>query len=1023
MFVHLNIKSNFSFGHGASTVDDLLRRAVEQGFKAMALTDLNGMYAVVPFAKKAAELGIKPIFGTTLNDPADASKQAVLLARNLSGFGEICRLITAWRLDENFDLLDKLKAVSPDVFLLSGNIDVLKACEHLKYRGQLYGEIVYNSQMDAPKCRVIARFCQERSIPLSATNAVAFARPKDYTRHHLLSAIFQNTSLQRAKRSAELGNHLKSAAEMAEIYNRSPKLLYASGEIAAQCNVDLELGKLKFPQYLIPRGIEPFAKLRSLCEAGLQRRYGENPGAEARSRLAYELGVIDRLGFTEYFLIVHEIKEKAVEWGMPFVGRGSAANSLASYCLGFTEVDPIAHNLYFERFLNPHRKSPPDIDLDFSWKDRDKILNFVYDRYGHDRVAMICTTVTFAFRAAVRETAKVMGLSEKEIGRVTRRIPHYASESYEDMRENNPQCADLPVDIEPWKTVFRSAQGILGFPRHLSIHPGGIVIAPGRITDWVPLERARKGFVVTQYDMYPIEDIGLVKIDLLSQRSLGVLTDTVAAVKRNYGIEPPVDDFAKITSDSKTRDLMRKGQTMGCFYIESPGMRALLKKLDCESFELLTAASSVIRPGVAESGMMKQFIDRHRGEAKVEYLHPKMKELLGETYGVMIYQEDVIKVAHEVAGIPLGEADLLRRAMSGKERSTDKMKAMEERFIQGCRENGVSEDTAREIWRQVESFAGYAFCKAHSASFAVLSFKVAYLKAHYAAEFMAAVLANEGGYYRPGVYIEEAKRMGLKVLLPDINLSGKEYSGKGEELRIGFQAVKNLQEETMERIIEGRSAGFYESLSDFMRRAGIGHKETALLIKAGAFDYLGESRPSLLWKLEALKDRISDDYGLFDLEESLLDIPSLPDYDKRRKFLVECEIFGYPVSSHPLDFVPESEREGITPAVEIEEHKGERVKMLGWVISHKRVKTKTREYMKFLSLEDLSGTFEVTLFPRVYSKYAAEVMDAGPYLVEGRVEDETGVVSLVCERLECAEEVKAASCKLQGASCKLQGER
>ena len=1006
MFVHLNVRSNFSFGHGASTGEELLARANELGMRALALTDLNGTYAVVPFIKKAQELGIKPILGTTVDDPGDADCQVVLLARNLSGFGEICQLITDRKLDENFDLLKRLKGLSPNVFVISRNIDILKAAEHLKYRDQLYGEIVYHSRLDIPQCKVIAGFCRTREIPMTASGAVCFARPEDYNKQRLLSAIFQNTSLNRAKISGTPQSYLKSPSEMEHTYERMPELYYTAAKIADQCNVDLKLGELKFPRCAaLPDEMEPFEYLKDLSEEGLYRRYSNQPSQDARSRLAYELGVIDRLGFTEYFLIVYDIKEQAVKWEMPFVGRGSAANSLVSYCLGFTEVDPIEHNLFFERFLNPYRKSPPDIDLDFSWKDRDKLLSFVYDRYGHDRVAMICTTVTFGPRAALRETAKVMGFSQEEIGRVTRRIPHYSSGGeYGDIKKTNPEAKDLPVDIEPWASVFKAAEGIIGYPRHLSIHAGGIVISPGKMSEYVPMERARKGFVVTQYDMYPIEDIGLVKIDLLSQRSLGVLSDALKAVERNYGHKPDTDDFRMITNDVKTRELVKEGRTMGCFYIESPGMRALLKKLGCESFTLLTAASSVIRPGVAESGMMAQFIRRHRGEEPVEYLHPKMEELLNETYGVMIYQEDVIKVSHHIAGISLGEADLLRRAMSGKERSPHKMKAMENKFLRGCIANGVSSRIAEEIWRQVESFAGYAFCKAHSASFAVLSFKVAYMKAHYPAEFMAAVLANGGGFYGPAAYIEEAKRMEVEVLLPDVNLSEVESIGKDNQLRMGFQTILNLKEETMKRIVEARSEGFYTSLSDFIRRIGTGHKETGMLIKAGAFDFLGKARPKLLLILESLKGRIFEgsNGSFFDLEDSLLDLPEMRDYDERELFNLECDVFGFPVTRHPLEFVPEEEKYGITPACDIEENQGKYVKMLGWAISHKRIKTKkTNEYMKFLSLEDLSGTFEVTLFPKAYKRLAVKAMERGPYLVKGKIEDDSGVLSLICEELEC----------------------
>lgn len=1006
MFVHLNVKSNFSFGRGASTIESLLKRASELGIATLALTDLNGMCGVVPFIKQAAELNIKPLPGATIDDHSDPAQRAVILPTNIAGFGELCRLITARKLDEDFSLPERLKAVSPDLFILSGNVDILKAVEHLKYRGRLYGEIVYHSRLDAPRCRALSAFCRERKIPLAATNDVHFARPEGYHRHRLLSAIFQNTSLKWAQFSANKEAFLRPPSEMEKLYEKMPELIHNGEKIAEQCEVDLELGKLKFPQYPLPAGTTPFARLKSLCEIGFRKRCGEDPSRDSVSRLHYELGVIDRMGFTEYFLVVHDIKEKVVEWGMPYVGRGSAANSMVSYCLGFTEVDPIKHNLYFERFLNPHRKSPPDIDLDFSWKDRDRILNYVYQRFGDDRVAMICTTVTFALRASVRETAKVMGLSEAEINRITRRIPHYAPASIEELRQTNPECASLPVDIEPWKTVFRRAKGIIGYPRHLSIHPGGIVIAPGKITDYVPLERARKGFVVTQYDMHPIEDIGLVKIDLLSQRSLGVLTDTLAALKKNRKCEPPFNDFNAVCTDPKTREIIREGRTMGCFYIESPGMRALLKKLDCETFELLTAASSVIRPGVAESGMMKQFIDRHRDPAKnFDYLHPMMKELLKDTHGVMIYQEDVIKVAHHIAGIPLGEADILRRAMSGKERSARRMKAMRKRFIEGCLNNRIPEETAAEIWRQVESFAGYAFCKAHSASFAVLSFKVAYLKANHPAEFIAAVLSNEGGYYSPAAYIEEARRMGLKILLPDINLSERDYAGRDNEIRIGFRAIASLHEKTIDRILKAREDGFFGTISDFLVRTRAGIKETATLIKAGAFDFLGQTRPRLLWKLEALKDRIdSGDNELFGMEETLLKIPqNLRDYDDRERFMMERKIFGYPVGKHPLEFfsLKMSAPGNIINAAEIEAYRGERVSMLGWAISHKRIKTrKTNEYMKFLSLEDLTGTFEVTLFPKTYKKYAVQTLSKGPYLVEGRIEDDSGVLSLVAERLE-----------------------
>jgi len=432
--------------------------------------------------------------------------------------------------------------------------------------------------------------------------------------------------------------------------------------------------------------------------------------------------------------------------GIPCLGRGSAANSIVSYLLGLTPVDPIALNMYFERFLNPARQSPPDIDIDFSSQRRDDILNYVYERWGADRAAMISTHVTFRARGAFREVAKVFGLSDKEITTIARHMPHASAAGLGSLKERFPEMRGIDLNAEPYRHIIPLASRLHGCPRHLGIHCGGIVIAPNKLTEFTALARSAKGLSVTQYEMFSVEDVGLIKIDLLGNCGLDAYEETIKTLARR-GIRPPAHDLETVLTDPATVDLVRSGRTMGCFYIESPGMRQLLKRLKTQTFLELTAASSVIRPGVAESGMMQEYIRRVRGEAPRQPSHPLMLKLLPETRGVMIYQEDVIRVAHELAGLSLAEADLLRRAMSGKLRSMNRMNDVREQFIAGCEANGVDTASALTIWRQIASFSGYSFCKAHSAAFASLSWKVAYLKAHYPAEYMAAVLSHSGGFY------------------------------------------------------------------------------------------------------------------------------------------------------------------------------------------------------------------------------------------------------------------------------------
>lgn len=959
--------------------------------KALALTDRNGGYGLVEFYKLATRMGIKPILGAELDDRE--RQRAVILARDREGYAQLCRLISERRLNPGFSLLEALKDASGGIIILTSFLTFLQGLSPHRRKG-LFAELVLTREAKSrAHFQRVYNLATGLGIPLVATNDVHFLSPQDHLIHRLLRAIGERKTIASVGNLVSPECYLKSDHQMRELFRDLPQALKNTERIAEACQVDLKLGEWKYPAFPLPSTKDPHRYLSQIAWQGLRRRY-HPPSPEAEERLKYELKVIGRLNLSPYFLISWDIAQEAKRRGISFIGRGSAADSLASYCLELTDVCPLKHNLYFERFLNPQRSSPPDIDLDFSWKERDGMLEYVYARYGRDRVAMISTFSRLKPKAAFREVAKVVGLSDEEIIPFSSRIPSWEEEGLSRLREKSPECRNLPWESEPFRRIATLAERIRGFPRHLSIHCGGIVISPSPLTDYLPLERAPKGLIITQYDMFSVEDMGLLKIDLLSQRSLAVLTDTVEKVSKQEGKRPPVDDLEGVFRDEKTCQLIREGKTMGCFYIESPGMRQLLQKLKVDSFEGLTAASSIIRPGVAESGMMAEYIRRHHNKEKITYLHPKLKELLGETYGVMVYQEDVLKVAHRLCGMILGEADLLRRAMSGKLRSPQAMREIKERFLRSCHGQGLDPEVARKIWEQIKSFAGYAFCKAHSASFAQLSFRVAWLKAHYPAQFMAAVLSNGGGFYSPGAYIQEAKRMGLKVLLPDVNRSQTPYTGRGDQIRIGLMAIKNLSQRSADSLLEARP---FISLTDLIKRTTLGLKELETLIRCGALDGFGPTRPELLWQLllsfPGIRGGGSPPLGIKGK------LPHFPEYPLAKRCQIELETFGYMVSAHPLQLLKEH-LPGLITASQLGERINQRVRMAGWVISSKRITTKKGKPMRYLSMEDTTGDFEVVLFPNQYQIYAPSILGPGPYLIEGRVKEEWGTLTIVAQRIK-----------------------
>ncbi len=733
------------------------------------------------------------------------------------------------------------------------------------------------------------------------------------------------------------------------------------------------------------------AYLEGMCYDGAERRYGELSDA-LLSRLDYELGIIRDKGFAEYFLVVEDIVRQSPRT----CGRGSAAASLVSYCLGITHVDPVRYDLFFERFLNRGRTDPPDIDVDFPWDERDDVLQYVFDKYGTSRSAMIANHVAFRARAAVREIAKVYGLPESEIATVTGRLARvWRFENAAGAVGEHPVFGNLALQ-EPWPEILALSQKIEGLPRHLSVHCGGVVVVPDALTDYVPSEPAPKGVPIIHWEKDQAEDFGLVKMDLLGNRSLAVIRDAVAAVERNYGVVIEYDRWNPI-DDPKTQALMARGDTMGVFYVESPAMRQLQKKTEKGDYEHLVIHSSIIRP--AANNFIREYVRRLRGEP-YESLHPILDEVLAETYGIMVYQEDVARVVIAMAGFDAADADLLRKVLT-KKRVGRKLDDFRNQFYQGATERDVDRDTVDKVWDMILSFSGYSFCKPHSASYALVSYKSCYLRAHYPAELMAAVLSNQGGYYAAFAYVSEARRMGLEVLPPDINASEKAYRGARRQIRIGFMQIKGLGEEAREAVIEERERGGpFRRFDAFLRRADIDPSHVRLLIRAGAFDSIAEgvSRPQLLWRLAEWKHgRSRSRVGNLPLfrEETTQPPEALP-YDERTVLLHEVETLGFLLSRHPLSLYRERLRGlRVVSGSEMARHVGREVHMIGWWVTGKMVLTKNEEPMEFVSFEDTTAIYEATFFPRTYARFCHMLSRQRPYLLRGKVEEDFGAVQLV----------------------------
>jgi len=999
--IPLAVHSYYSLMWGTCSPERICAGAMQRGYGCIALTDTDNLYGLWPFLKSCEGAKIKPIVGAELTDPV-CGYRAVCLVENGQGYRNLCRLITRRHTDEMFDLKTSVPRHAKGLFVITQTPELLFHWHQ--------AQVTVAAEVSAKPKGTVVRFrkmFQDLGVPMVATPGSFFLHPDDVGVHRMLRAIDLNTSLSRLtpKDVAPADRWLATASEYAKRFAIWPEAIRAAEAIAERVTFAGPSRELILPPWNNGQGKSAGQLLWDAAYKGAQRRYGNALPETVVARLKYELRIIEEMGFSSYFLVVQDIVSRSPR----ICGRGSGAASLVAYSLGITNVCPIKHNLYFERFLNPGRSDPPDIDIDFAWDERDEVLHSVLNQYG-GHAALVCNHVAFQPRMAIREVAKVFGLSHREIGRVTKRLPWFWREDHAGA-DLLKKIKELPVlskfDFpQPWPKIFHMARRIIGNPRYISVHPGGMVVTPEPVDCYVPVELASKGVPIIQWEKNFAEAGGLVKIDLLGNRSLGVVRDAIANLRDNgtnfdeRSWEPEDDAATQVT--------VAEGNTMGCFYIESPAMRLLQKKTKVGDFEHLVIHSSIIRPAANE--FIREYVRRlHGGEW--EPIHPLLVDVLDETYGIMVYQEDVSRTAVALAGFSHTDADGLRKIMSKKDK-TRKLDDYKTRFTHGARARGVGNHQIEAVWDMMMSFSGYSFCKPHSASYARVSFQAAYLKTHYPAEFMAAVISNQGGFYSTFAYVSEARRMGLEILPPDVNQSDLRWKGRSGCLRVGLLSIKHVDTDTHRRIVSGRMEKPYNNIVDFLERVKPKEHEARSLIHAGAFDSFcpKENRTSILWELICWKkSRLTrlNRSGTRDLFRKRIEVPkpSFPPENERDRLQREFAALGFLCHGHPMILYTDPLKKlRIVKAKELPCFVNRHVSIAGILITGKVVHTKHGEPMEFLTFEDDTGLIETTFFPKAYRRFCSILNGNRPFILYGKVEEDFGAVTMTVTRVDRVED-------------------
>lgn len=1068
-FVHLHLHTKYSLLDGANRIEAIVDAAEKFRMPALAITDHGNMYGAIEFYRTAVKKGIKPIIGCEgyiapksrldkkdTHGITNASFHIILLATNMTGYKNLLKLVSSAHLEGFYyrPRIDKeilarhseglivlsscLKGEIPYRILEGKTSDAVKAAgEYIEIIGRdnFFFEIQDNGIEDQVKVnKELIALSKELGVQVVATGDCHYLKKEDSRAHDLLLCIQTGANVNSPNRLKFSTDefYMKSPDEMHRAFSEIPEALLNTKIIAERCNVELELGKFYLPEYIVPVNCSREDYLEELAYKGLLDRVRQNALSAAskvvyETRLKEELKVINSMGYSGYFLIVWDFINYAKEHSIPVgPGRGSAAGSLVAYSLKITDINPLAHGLLFERFLNPERISMPDIDVDFCMEGRDEVIRYVSEKYGSDHVAQIITFGTMAARAAIRDVGRSLDIPYAEVDKVAKLVPEGPNVTLEDALKSEPKLKDLISTDMRMKDLLSYAGALEGLTRHASTHAAGIVISKEPLTEYVPLSRGSKGEVVTQFSMEDIEKVGLVKFDFLGLRTLTVIDRTAKLI--NQSPEGTVKfDMASVPLDDKTTyELLSSGNTAGIFQLESPGMRDILVKIKPDHFDDLVAILALYRPGPLGSGMVDDYVKRCRGLVPVKYETPELKDILKETQGVIVYQEQVMKIANVLAGFSLGEADLLRRAMGKKD--PEIMAKMKTRFVEGAKKNGTTEKKAARIFDLIEYFAGYGFNKSHSAAYALITFQTAYLKAHYPVEYMAAMLTCEMGKLdKITAGIRECRDMGISILPPDVNESSMDFTVNGNAIRFGLVAIKNIGESAIESVIATRQdGGRFISIFDFCKRVDlrrVNKRAIESLIKSGAFDTTGARRSQMFAVLDkamamgSASQRDKDQVSIFDTLDAIGTdttsefFPDIPEWDEHVLLKNEKDTIGFYITGHPLaKFESKMRRYSSTSTKDLSEAEdGKDVTICGIIADVRTTLTKKGDKMAYVRMEDLEGGVELIVFPELYRASSAMLTEDRPVIVTGSVNKTDSGVKLKSSRIldlsEAAEKV------------------
>jgi len=1062
-FVHLHLHSHFSLLDGANQLEAVVRRAAELKMPALALSDHGNLFGAIQFHDLALKYGVKPIIGCEVyvaregrkskNGRSDQSNHLVLLAKDATGYRNLVKLVSLGYLEGFYYRpridLELLQEHSEGLVGLSACLKGIVAWNLLQDQysaaregagelaeilgpGNFYLELQDHGLEEQKKVNShVMNLARELDLPLVATNDCHYLTQEDSFAHDVLLCIQTGKTIHDENRLRYRTNefYFKNAEEMESIFAHVPEALSNTLEVAEKCTFELGEQENIFPEFQVPSEHTLDSYFGKVVQDGFDSRLqrlkqkeslGElrYPLSQYKKRLLQEVEIIKKMQFSGYFLIVWDFIRYARDNQIPVgPGRGSVAGSLVSYAMRITDVDPLQYDLLFERFLNPERVTPPDIDIDFCMLRRGEVIDYVTSKYGRENVSQIITFGTMAARGAIRDVGRGLDIPYAEVDKIARLIPQTPDATLKKAVQRVKELKEAAQSNSPYAQLIQVAQQLEGLVRHASTHAAGVVIAPRPLIDLIPLYKSTKDEITTQYSMTDLERLGLLKMDFLALTTLTVIHQTVTQVKDHLGVTLALDELD--LNEKETFKLFCEGKTTGIFQFESSGMRDILRRLKPSRFEDLIALNALYRPGPIQGGMIDDFIGRRHGQVKIEYEVPELDEILKETYGVIVYQEQVMQIASKLAGFSLGSADLLRRAMGKKKKSG--MQAQRKQFLSGCKEGGIPANKAERIYRLMEQFAGYGFNKSHSTAYALLAYQTAYLKTHYPVQFMAALLTSEMSNTDKIVkHLAECKEMGIRVLPPDINASQLDFLASGKDIKFGLAAIRNVGESAIHAILRCRPKGDdFTSFSEFCENVDlriVNRRALESLIKAGSFDSLGYHRHSLFEFLDraiesgqkAQRDRLSGQKKLFLAPEitssgsPVSDIPDTGEWPDRQKWTYEKETLGYYVTGHPLrNYARELEKFSKFSTLDItEEISGQEVSVGGMITGLRHLRTRKGDSMAAFELEDLSGTVQVLVWPNAYKRHSQLMENDVPVLVRGRCElDAKGEIRLLCSQL------------------------